>query len=236
MPNSRATDMKNLNSDFKEDIKTYIRVNEILQVRLPEEENSDTYHSRINDISEGKLIVAWPTHGGIRLIAHRDQMLTFHFLRDDVPHEFNGIVDDMNPTGLPQIAIILSSAITRIQRRQNFRIKCMLPVEIAGSLKDSRDNSITPLNVRTTTCDLSASGLAIRYAKPIAENSLVEAKLALPDDAPPIRIPCRIVYSDSPGQKQMLYRTGMRYLALSESERARIVRYVYRSQLKGLHP
>jgi len=229
--------MKNLNQDFTDDIKSYIEINELLQVRVIEDENSATYHSRINDISQGKLIIAWPTHAGMRLLAHRDQMLVFHFLRDNVPHEFTGMVDDLNPTGLPQLTIILSSAVTRIQRRQNFRIKCMIPVDIAGPLKDAEDgNSVVPLSMRTTTCDLSASGLAIRSSKPIAENSLVEVNLGLPDNARAIRIPCRVVYSASPGENQILYRTGFRFLAIGESERARIVRYVYRSQLKGLHP
>jgi len=32
----------------------------------------------------------------------------------------------------------------------------------------------------------------------------------------------------------MLYRTGIHYLSISEWERARIVRFIYRTQLKGL--
>jgi c-di-GMP-binding flagellar brake protein YcgR len=228
--------MKNANQSLRDDTRTCLTINDLLQVRLLEDQNAVTHHSRINDISEGKLIIAWPTHSGMRLIVHRDQILLFHFLRDDVPHEFTGLVDEMNPTGIPQLTIILSSAITRIQRRQNFRIKCMLPVEIIGSLKNPQNDSVTVPSIRTTTSDLSASGMSIRYSKPIPENSLVEVKLGLPDNAPAIRIPCRVVYADSPAESQILYRTGLRYLAISESERARIVRYVYRSQLKGIRP
>ena len=228
--------MKNVNQDFTEDSRTGIAINDLLQVQLTEDRNAATHHSRINDISEGKLIIAWPTHGGIRLIVHRDQILLFHFLRDDVPHEFTGLVDEMNATGIPQLTIIPSSAITRIQRRQNFRIKCMLPVEIIGSLQNPPNDSVPSPSIRTTTSDLSASGMSIRYSKPIPENSLVEVKLGLPDNAPAIRIPCRVVYADSPAESQIRYRTGLSYLAISESERARIVRYVYRSQLKRVRP
>jgi c-di-GMP-binding flagellar brake protein YcgR len=227
---------KNVKQDFTDDIRTCIAINDLLQVQLTEDRNAATHHSRINDISEGKLIIAWPTHGGMRLIVHRDQILLFHFLRDDVPHEFAGLVDEMNPTGIPQLTIIPSSAITRIQRRQNFRIKCMLPVEIIGSLNNSPNDSVPSPSIRTTTSDLSASGMSIRYSRPIPENSLVEVKLGLPDNAPAIRIPCQVAYSYSPAESQILYRTGLRYLAISEAERARIVRYVYRSQLKGVRP
>jgi c-di-GMP-binding flagellar brake protein YcgR len=229
--------MASVNQDFTDDIKTDISINEILEVRITDDPDSATYYSRINDIIEGKLIVAWPTHRGIRLLVHRDQILDFYFLREDVPHEFSGLVDEMDGSAtLPQITVILSSAITRIQRRQNFRIKSLIPVEIVGQMKDHKDELVTALDLRTITCDLSASGMAIRHAKRIPEDTVVEARLRLPDNGPAIKIPCRVMYSEAPAENQTLYRTGMRYLAISESERARIVRYVYRAQLKGLHP
>jgi c-di-GMP-binding flagellar brake protein YcgR len=228
--------VKNVNQNFTDDIKTYIAINELLQVRFLDDPNTATYYSRINDIAEGRLIIAWPTQAGIRLLVHTDQILDFYFMRDDVPHEFTGMVDEMYPDPPPQIAIILSSAVSRVQRRQNFRIKSLIPVEITGTIKDPRDDSVTVLNLKTITCDLSASGMAIRHAKLIPEGTTLEIKLALPDNAPVIKLPCQAIHSEVPAEKQNLYRTGLRYLAISESERARIVRYVYRTQLKGLHP
>jgi c-di-GMP-binding flagellar brake protein YcgR len=226
----------NYNSEYLEAVKTQVEINETLQVQIEEDRNTVTYHSRVNDKSDGKLIIAWPTHAGMRLLAHRDQILAFSFVRDSIPHLFSGMIDDMNPEGLPQLTIIQSSAITRIQRRQNYRIKCMIPVEVTGIVRDTRNDVDVPLNFRTTTSDLSAGGLAIRLPKPIPENSLLEIKLVLPDDGEVIRIPCQVAYSDSPVENQMMYRTGLRFLAISEAERARIVRYGYRIQLKGLHP
>ena len=219
-----------------EDIKNHLTINEILQVQVPKSPDTATYYSRVNDISEGRLVVAWPTHRGIRLLVHRDQMLEFHYIHDEVPHEFAGLVDELSVKPLPEIIIILSSVIKRVQRRQNFRIKAMIPVEIAGMLQDPRDGSITPLNIRTDTIDLSASGMAIRYSKMIPEGSLLEIKLSLPDNTPVIKLPCCVVYSKHQGDQDTTYRTGIRYLAITEPERARLVRYVYRTQLKGLHP
>jgi len=225
-----------VHQDFTDDIKTSIAVNERLQVRLIDAPETATYCSRINDVVDGKLIIAWPTHNGIRMMVHRDQILDFYIMRGDVPHEFTGLVDEVYATPLPQMTVILSSAVRRVQRRQNFRIKCLMPVEISGTIQDPRDGSTTKLEIRTVTCDLSASGMAIRYSKPIPEGTEVEILLALPDDGPAIKIPCRVIYSETPAENQTLYRTGLRYLAINESERARIVRYVYRTQLKGLHP
>jgi c-di-GMP-binding flagellar brake protein YcgR len=103
-------------------------------------------------------------------------------------------------------------------------------------MRDPKDGSISVFAIQTTTYDLSAGGIAILNSKRFPEDTPVEIKLALPDGAPIIKLPCRVVYSEAPADKPALYRTGMRYLTITEKERARIVRYVYRTQLKGLHP
>jgi c-di-GMP-binding flagellar brake protein YcgR len=229
--------MNEPNHNFLNELKTHININDILQVRIMDDPNPATYHSRIDDIAEGKLLIAWPTNGGIRLILHEDQILDFYFVRDGTPHMFSGLVDTTRLEPMPQIAVILSSPVSRVQRRQNFRIKCLIPVEIIGSVReDPRSDSSSVLKVKTVSNDLSASGVSIRLAKRIPEGTSVDIKLSLPDNKPPINIPCSVIYSEYQTENQILYRTGIRYLALSESERARIVRYVYRTQLQGLHP
>ncbi len=227
--------MASANQDLTEDIKKYISINEILQVRIMDDPKSPTHFSRINDIAEGKLIIAWPTHGGTRMLAHRDQMLTFFIMRGEAPHEFSGLVDELDYTArLPQIAIIPGNSIIRIQRRQNFRIKSLIPVEIVGQLRDPKDGSLSSFAVQTTSWDLSAGGIAIRHPMRFPEETPIEIKLALPDEGPVIKLPCRVIYSEVLSDNVALHRTGVCYLTITERERARIVRYVYRTQLKGL--
>ena len=221
--------------DFREDIKKYVSVNDILQVRIMDDSNSPLSYSRINDIIEGKLVIAWPTYRATRLIVHRDQMLSFFLVRGEVPHEFSGLVDELDQsTKLPQLTIIPGSAIIRIQRRQNFRIKTIIPVELAAQMRDPKDGSVSTFAFQTNTLDISAGGISIKYPKLFQEETPVEIKLALPDKGPIIKIPCRVVYSDAQAENPALYRTGICFLAITERERARIVRYVYRTQLKGL--
>jgi c-di-GMP-binding flagellar brake protein YcgR len=227
--------MDNVNQDFTDDIKSFMVVNELLRVKIVDDKNPLTYYSRINDIIEGKLVIAWPTNGGIRLPVHRDQILEFSFMRDGVPYSFTGLIDETGLDPFPQITVILSSSVIRIQRRQNYRIKCLIPLEITGTIKENqRDETGSPLSLRTTTFNLSASGIAIRHPQMIPEGSLVDITLGLPDDRPAIQAPCRIIYSEEFAETSKIYRTGLHYLTLSECDRARIVRFVYRTQLKGL--
>src|SRR5512146_2018340 len=103
--------MASVYQDLSEDIHQYISINEILQVRTINDPDSRTYYSRINDIVQGKMVIAWPTHLGHRMLVHRDQMLTFFIMRQEVPHEFGGMVDELDTSAkLPQITVIPGSS------------------------------------------------------------------------------------------------------------------------------
>jgi c-di-GMP-binding flagellar brake protein YcgR len=227
--------MVNTEQELAEDPQSLITVNDLLLTRNPDEDNQSNHYCRINDISEGKIVVAWPTSGGVRLMVHTDQILDFSFVRDGIAYSFSGLVDETVLEPLPQVTLIQCSAIMRVQRRENFRIKCLVPVEIGGTVKERTQNdNVSVLGFKTTTYDISASGISIRYYRSLPEGALLDIKLSLPDNKPVIKVPCRVVYSEKLIEKTMQYRTGMHYLVISESERARIVRYVYRTQLKGL--
>jgi c-di-GMP-binding flagellar brake protein YcgR len=227
--------MNSVHQDFTDDIRSSMGINDLLQVEIVDDPNPAVYQSRIEDIIEGKLVIAWPTSGGLRLLLHRDQILKFSFVRDGVPYAFRGLVDNTNPKPSPQITVILSSAVVRIQQRQDFRIKCAIPVEIVGTFEEDVWDAAPLMQVfRTKTLDLSAGGMAIQNAKPIPENTLLDVRIALPDDESAIRVTCRVVYCKHLIDTLMQYRIGMHFLELGESERARIVRFVYRTQLKGL--
>jgi c-di-GMP-binding flagellar brake protein YcgR len=228
--------MNNLNQDYVGDFQSHLSINDILQVRAREDNNSVTYYSRVDDIVDGKLVIAWPTHGGIRLIVRRDQILDFSYTRDGIPSAFMGLIDETSVDPIPLLNIIVSSEIIHVQRRQNVRIKCLIPLEITASIKEHpQDEAESPLYIQTTTYDLSASGLSILHRKKLPERSLIEIKLRLPDDKPAIKAPCCIIYSEEFAKTTKLYRTGLRYLTISEAERARIVRFVYRTQLTHLN-
>jgi c-di-GMP-binding flagellar brake protein YcgR len=215
---------------------TPLTINDLLQVKVPSDANSGSYYSRVSNISDGKIVIAWPTDRGIRLLVHIDQMLELSFVREGIPYAFSGLVDETAIEPLPQISIILTSAISQTQRRQNFRAKCLVPVEILGSTQDhnSSGTEITKvIDIKTVTYDLSAGGLAIRQPAQIPEGSIVEIKLALPDEGPVIRIPSRVAHSENLHGRQSLYHVGLHYLAISQRECARIVRYLYRIQLKN---
>ena len=231
-----ASEIKDaIQREITEELSSLSAINEVLQVKMLDGEDGSNYYSRINDISDSRLIITWPTRNGIRLLARRDQMLEFSFLRDGTPYAFDGLVDETDPGPQSQIAIIVSSAVTRIQRRKNFRVKCLVPVEITGEYKDdpADDRSVMHI-IGTNTYDLSASGFSVLHEKHIPVDAILESALSLPDKGSLIKIPCKVIYSERRAENAVQYRMGILFLQLSETERVRIVRFVYRTQLKRL--
>jgi c-di-GMP-binding flagellar brake protein YcgR len=225
-----------IQTDITGDSLSLVTVNDILQVKIKSDEFSGNYYTRVNNIEDGKIIVSWPTHRGIRLPVHRDQILEFFFLRNGIPCVFNALIEDTDPGPIPQVTIIPTSAIIQRQRRENFRIKSIIPVEIWGTIPGSDSNGFTDsvVAIKEVTYDLSASGFSVRYSEAILEGTILEAKIELPDDGPRIKMPCQIAYCEEVFGHLSLYQIGVRYLDLSERERARIVRYLYRTQLRSL--
>jgi c-di-GMP-binding flagellar brake protein YcgR len=227
--------MENAGNLSSDEMDLRLAINELLQVQLQDEPNPATYRSRIENIVDGKLLVSWPTNGGIRMPVHADQMLNFSLVREGNAYSFTGLVDSTATEPLPQITVIINSEIHQIQRRQNYRMKSLVPIEISGEVKGSSEKESTlPLFFKTTTYNISAGGVAIRNPKGVTEGSLLEAKLVLPDKAQIIKAPCRVVYNEPAFDNTRLQQSGIQFLEISEKERARIVRYIYRTQLKGM--
>lgn len=216
-----------------------VTVNELVQVRIEGDADPSGYYSRVQDVVDGKLIIAWPTHNGIRMPVHRDQVLELSFVRDTVAYSFSSLVDDTSFEPLPQMRIIPCGPVSTIQRRQSFRVKCMVPVEIVGTISneggDLNGGSNRIISIKTTTYDLSAGGLSLRHSTGVPENCLVEARFSLPDRGRLIKAPCRVIYSEELSTRKDLFHIGLCFLAISESDRARVFRHLFSLQLKGLH-
>lgn len=213
-------------------------INDLLQIQVPDDPNSLSYRSRVNDIVQGKLVVPWPTDRGVPIPIHQNQTLTISFVRDDAVYTFSGIVEDrkrepsallwLRPAGPPE----------RIQRRHFFRVKSTLPCELLGQGQASDDpgSATRVFNVKALTYDISGSGLSIRHKDSVPAGTLVDCKLALPEDKSVIKILCKVAHSEriSSATEEPMYHIGMFYLSIKDADRTRIVRHVFKVEQANL--
>ena len=210
-------------------------INERVKVQLLDDINPGNYYSRVEDATENTLMMTWPTDKGVPLPVHLNQMLGFSLVHEDSAYSFNGVVDKVVYEPLRMVEIIIASTILRIQRRENFRIKCLVPIEfIVVPPDDSVESSQEELNLKTNTYDLSASGVSIRSAKAIATGTIQEIILSLLDERPPIKTSCRVVHCFVPLENPDKFHIGMQFLELDENSKVRIVRFIYNLQLNRI--
>ena len=207
-----------------------IEINDLLQVQIPDDADSLSLSSRVDDIVGGRVHIAWPTEQGIRAPLREDQTLTISFVRNDAIYAITGIVERMWRTPLAQLSLLMVGPPRRIQRRQFFRVKTILPVEFVGEYPSfDRENPKT-IAITTHTYEISGSGLAIRHRSSIPPGMLLECKLNVASEGARMKILCKVVHSSSVKAlaQERLYHVGMFFVSIRESDRTRIVRHVFK--------
>lgn len=212
-----------------------LEINDLLQIQIPDDSNSLSYRSRVDDIVWGRIQIAWPTDRGVYVPIHRNQTLTISFVRDDAVYAFSGIVEEMTREPLAQLSIATLGAPDRIQRRQFFRVKSFLPVEFLGEQLNFDDQDLAPnvIALKTQTYEISGSGMAIRHNCSIPAGTLLDCRLTLAAERTRLKILCKVVHSSRIGANTdaSLYHIGMFFLSIKEADRTRIVRHVFRVEL-----
>jgi len=212
-----------------------IMINELLRVQIPDDPNSGNCYSRVKDVAGKILLMTWPTENGVLLPVHTGQTLAFSMTRKGNAYFFRGLADKIEREPTPLVTIIMSGEICRIQRREDFRVKCLIPVEVAATLSGTSGGlRSSTLRLKTNTYDLSASGLSIRVATVIPEKTLPVVKLSLPDQEPPINAPCRVKHCFVPPDNPNRFHIGMQFIGLDAYTRSRILRYIHHAQLKRI--
>ncbi len=214
--------------------KIAAEINDLLQVKDPNDPDAPSSMSRVDDIVDGKLLIGWPSEGGVFVPIHVNQSLTISFVKDDAIYTFTGIVEEATRAQVHRLTVRPASSAERIQRRQFFRAKVVIPVEFVLQNPPAGDGDSKPqtLCFKATTYDISGSGLSIRYKSSFPSGSLLEAKFALPGESTTIKVVCQVVHCTnlSAATEEALYHIGIRFLAINESNRTRIVRHVFKAQ------
>jgi c-di-GMP-binding flagellar brake protein YcgR len=214
--------------------KPKVEVNDILQIRVIDDPKSPTYRSRVENLNAEHLIIDWPTSNGVLVPVHLDRPLSLAFIRQDAAYSFLGIVQERNKEPFPQLKIRILGPPERIQRRQNFRIKVPVAIQIKG-IVNLPGHPQVDLCLSTQTYDLGGSGLAIRSELPIPVGTVLDITIAI-DEPPPLEVLARVVNSELvvTQRKKSLSHVGFSFIGLKEAQQMRLVRYLFRVQIKQM--
>jgi c-di-GMP-binding flagellar brake protein YcgR len=214
-----------------------LQVNDLIQVRLLDEEVVDSYPSRIEDIRGEDVVIAWPTGKGILLPIVPDQALRVSYVHDGKYYGFEGIVRETALAPVPSVVLRVPAGPDRIERRDNVRVNASVPVELTEKVVSlSEYKALGEQNIiRTVTINISGGGFAISHETFIPAGTVFDVNMALPDKKDPISIAAKVVRCAESGEEGQ-HLLGFSYLNISEKLRSRIVRFVFAAQISEMHP
>lgn len=196
------------------------------------------YPSLILDFNEGlNLIVGVPQEKGEEVFVDLDERVTVDLFLPDGIRRFQTIVLRRNEASPPALVLAWPKDLERIQRREAFRVGTELKAEAAFQSEGMRDRR----GLSGSTLDLSAGGVRLALPEPIAEGTLLDARIAIPGAAAPMQsCVARVVRwgerMEAPASAR--FWVACEFIDPSEAFRKEVTRFVFdiqRDQLrKGL--
>jgi c-di-GMP-binding flagellar brake protein YcgR len=102
-----------------------------------------------------------------------------------------------------------------------------------GSPSDGQEQSI---QIVSHTIDLSGSGLSIHQSFSIPSETMLETRIWLDKDQPPIKLQARVVHCEpiTAFRGRQIYRIALAFVEITEQQRHAIVRHVFAVQRTSL--
>lgn len=216
-----------------------LQVHELLQVRIEEEDSSPVSLSRVEGLSEGDLLVSWPTYRGVRIPLSEDQILYVSFSQGETLQEFRAVVLKKQSLQAGSVVLRPLAPPQPVQRRENVRAEVFVDVELAArviplsSFKESRQSEY---HIQARTTSLSGGGFTVRHDYPIPVGTLFDVSMKLKPGSPMLVMSARIVRCalTCSAENETVFELALEFTKIPESSRARIVRHVFRMQREGL--
>jgi c-di-GMP-binding flagellar brake protein YcgR len=214
-------------------------VNELVQIQAVDDPNSRTYHSRVEDASDERISISWPTEAGMRIPFHKKENLFLSFTRQDAVYGFHASVTETIQGPIPMLILHATGEIQRIQRREYVRVISLVPVELSAVMttpSNSEDSQPNVLSIRTNTVNISGGGIAIHHKSPVPLGIIFQLALTLPGHHEPLQLSARVVRNEAREDvnKNRFFLVGLQFLSIPERLRSRIVRHVFDVQKAAL--
>lgn len=195
--------------------------------KLKEIKGAKTYVSQLLDeMEEGKLVIAMPMEGGKMVVFDVGDRYNMFFYTPAGLYYCIAQVSARSRSGaLFLLEMECASEIERFQRRQFFRLNCIVDVKYRSADAESEMNP-------GTIIDISGGGLRFnagdRYMA--GDELLVEFFLTIAGKPQKFRIRVRVIASASLPNKERIYENRVEFMDITEGDREAIVKYVFEEE------
>ncbi len=197
------------------------------------------YSSIIHEITkEGRLIIYTPEEEIIKMSLSKMEEIIICFNREDAQYQFTAVIERQYYEGQLELTELRQvSEIKRIQRREYYRLKKVLPVKVRLYTADDDDKYRDDQSkkgerswTKAFTVDISADGVRICSKIKWQVESIIEIILSL--DGVTFRLKGKILGVKESVDDSQVYLARAKFLDIDKQQRDIIIRYIFKEQLE----
>ncbi|NLJ67202.1 MAG: hypothetical protein GX340_07820 [Clostridiales bacterium] len=184
--------------------------------------------SMIQDISdEGDLVISLPMLEGRPILLNPGERVEIRLFKEEASYLFNGNVKNRyRINDAIFFSIIKTSPIKRIQRREYYRLKVVLPVTSRVLDDDIEKESQF---IKGYSIDISGGGLKLSTDYYLELNTLVECHIDL-DKGEELIIKGKVVRVNQANSPDHKYELGISFCCITRKVRDDLIRFIFSKQ------
>ncbi len=201
-------------------------MNQRLAILLPKEKSFEQYSSRVEEVSESKLLVAMPMSKGSPVLMETGGHFYAKVFADSGIYGFDTSLLGKMIRPLPLWSISIPKEMKKVQQRAFVRLDVSLPAELEYS-----DENGEIVSLKAATKDLGGGGLQIITDRPLMVRDCFQVYIKLPDNEA-VQAKVEVVRCYKPQEERDLYWSAVKFVEINENYRDRIIRFIFRRQLE----
>ena len=184
--------------------------------------------SMVQDFTDtGELVVSLPVYGGKPILLQRQAIIKVFFYKEEGCYSFDGqVIERFKRENAELVSISQTSSIRRIQRREFYRLKIVLPVKFI--VLDDESEEEAPI-IEGCCTDISGSGLRLNTDHKLDIGDMIECNFQL-DNENDIKIIGKVVRFGIADKLTYKYDLGISFPKIFEGVRDTIIKFIFEKQ------
>jgi len=184
-------------------------------------------YSLVQDVTDGRsLLITLPMDGGNPVLLEPDQIVKIIFFREDGEFYFSAkVVDRVKSELMLLIKILQISSIERLQRRNFFRLKTVLPTHFRYVSNNKAEGRF----FKGHAMDISGGGIRLYTERYIPPTAQIECRIKM-DDKHEIVLNGKVLRVRKVQDAELQYDIGISFVDIPEKIRDEIISFIFDQQ------
>lgn len=202
-------------------------------LEVNDENGKGLYYTILQDWKEDTVTLGAPIANGAYVPLRTGTGVRVGFPTEGGQWTFDGVIVERHLDPLPVVVVTRNTPIFLRQQRDYFRIGMVLPVNYRVVIDTQQ--GIYGEWVTVKSRDIGGGGLLLLAKEALANGTLVEIDLTLPDQSIAIRAVGKVVrVTREEIGGNIVFPTGIQFVAIDEKERDRLIGFIFKEQRKWI--